>query len=312
MPDGGGGTVLEVQANHKIAMRISRENIVLNSLLSMTKFVVGFIANSSALVNDAINNASDVVSSVIVIVGLHAASKESDTNHQYGHERMECVASILLSGIVMAVGFGLGAEGIRKIATGSYRDLPAPGTLAIFAAVASILVKEFMFLHTRREARKIDSSALMASAWDSQSDVLATTGGLVGIVASRWGFPIADSLAALLIAGFIVKVGIQIFTDGMNKMVDHACPPETVEAISNVVLDQEGVLSLDLLNTRQFSNRAYVDVEISADRDLKLIEAHAIAERVHHAIEYNFPQVKHCMVHVNPYMVPKPSNSDER
>jgi cation diffusion facilitator family transporter len=303
---------MEYQQDQKLALRISQGNIFLNALLSVSKLVAGFVANSSAMINDGINNASDVVSSVIVIIGVTAASKESDTNHQYGHERLECVASILLSGIVMAVGFALGVEGVGKIIKGSYKNLPMPGFWALVAAIASIIIKEIMFLYTRWGAKKLKSSALMASAWDSQSDVLATTGGLIGIVGSRFGFPIADSLAAIVIAGFILKVGIQIFTDGMNKMVDHACPRETVEAITEVVLDQKGVLSLDVLNTRQFSSRSYVDVEISADGELRLVEAHAIAERVHHAIEHNFPEVKHCMVHVNPFKVKNASNSPSK
>ena len=291
---------MEHQPDKKIAMYISRGNIVLNVLLAVSKLIVEAVANSSAMINDGINNASDVVSSIIVIIGISAASKASDKNHQYGHERLECVAAILLSGMVMAVGFGLGVDGVQKIIKGTYKSQPTPGTLALVVAFISIVVKEIMFLYTRWGAKKVNSSVLMASAWDSQSDVLATTGGLIGIAGSILGFPIADSLAAILIAGFILKVGIQIFLDGMNKMVDHACPQEMVDAIKKVVLDQEGVLSLDVLNTRQFGSRAYVDIEISADGNLRLIEAHAIAERVHHAIEHNFLEVKHCMVHVNP------------
>lgn len=303
---------MERQTDRKLAMRISRGNLLLNALLSVSKLIVGVVANSSAMINDGINNASDVVSSIIVIIGVGAASKASDKNHQYGHERLECVASILLSGIVMAVGFGLGVEGIGKIIKGTYKTLPMPGILAMVAAGASIIIKEIMFLYTRWGAKKLKSSALMASAWDSQSDVLATTGGLIGIAGSRFGFPIADSFAAIIIAGFILKVGIQIFMDGMNKMVDQACPQKTVEAITEVVLDQKGVLSLDILNTRQFGSRAYVDVEISADGNLSLVEAHAIAERVHHAIELNFPEVKHCMVHVNPFKKNYTSNSQDK
>jgi len=291
---------MEHQPDKKIAMYISRGNIVLNVLLAVSKLIVGAVANSSAMINDGINNASDVVSSIIVIIGISAASKASDKNHQYGHERLECVAAILLSGMVMAVGFGLGVDGIQKIIRGTYKSQPTPGTMALVVAMISIVVKEIMFLYTRWGAKKVNSSVLMASAWDSQSDVLATTGGLIGIAGSILGFPIADSLAAILIAGFILKVGIQIFLDGMNKMVDHACPQEMVDTIKKVVLDQEGVLSLDVLNTREFGSRAYVDIEISADGYLRLIEAHAIAEKVHHAIERNFPEVKHCMVHVNP------------
>ncbi len=282
-------------------MNISRTNIFMNAFLSLSKLAIGVFAHSNAMINDGINNASDVVGSVIVAVGVSQGAKDSDKHHQYGHERLECVASILVSGIVMALGVGLFFDGIGKIYNGSYQNLPMPGVAAVIAAIASIIIKEIMFLYTRSAAKKTGSSALMASAWDSQSDVLATTGGLIGIVASRLGVPVADSIAAIVIAMFIFKVGLDIFKDGMYKMVDHACPDEEVKKIRKVAEEQTGVMSVDVLQTRMFGSRAYVDVEISAEGTQSLIQAHAIAERVHHAIEINFPQVKHCMVHVNPY-----------
>ncbi len=284
-----------------LALKVSYLNIFSNIVLAISKTIIGIVAHSSALLNDGINNAGDVVSSIIAMIGISAASKESDKDHQYGHERMECVAAILLSGIIMVVGFGLLVDGISTIITGSYHDSPLPGILAVVAAIVSIIIKQCMFLYTRWAGKKTDSSALMASAWDSQSDVLATTGGLIGIVASRLGYPIADSIAAIIISLFIIRVGIDIFRDGIYKMVDHACTEETVEKIRLIILDQEGVKGIDLLRTRRFGSRAYVDVEISAEGSQSLVEAHCIAERVHHAIETSFPQVKHCMVHVNPY-----------
>ena len=286
--------------NHKLAMNISRTNIFMNAFLSISKLAVGFLAHSSAMINDGINNASDVVGSVIVTIGVSVGAKDSDKHHQYGHERLENVASILVSGIVMALGVGLFFDGIGKIFKGTYKGLPMPGILAVVAAIASIIIKEIMFLYTSRAAKKTGSSALMASAWDSQSDVLATSAGLVGIIGSRLGMPVADSVAAIIISLFIFKVGLDVFKDGMDMMVDRACPDEVVQGIRDVIEDQEGVLGVDVLQTRMFGSRAYVDVEIAAEGTQSLVQAHAIAEQVHDAIEENFPQVKHCMVHVNP------------
>lgn len=284
-----------------LALVVSRINIVNNVILAISKIAIGFIARSSALLNDGVNNAGDVISSVIAMIGISAASKESDKDHQYGHERLENVAAILLSGIVMIVGLGLFVDGVKSIIQKSYLNNPEPAFLAVAAAIASIIIKEVMFLYTRRAAKKTGSSALLASSWDSQSDVLATTGGLIGIIGARSGYPIADSIAAIVIALFIFRVGAEIFLDGTNKMVDRACPEETVEQIRAVIIDQTGVKGVDLLQTRMFGSRAFVDVEISADGSQTLVDAHSIAERVHHAIETSFPEVKHCMVHVNPY-----------
>ncbi len=283
-----------------LALRVSRINIFNNIVLAVSKIGIGVVAHSAALLNDGVNNAGDVISSVIASVGIAAAGKDSDAEHQYGHERLESVAAILLSGIIMVVGLGLLVDGISSIIKESYLNRPIPGVLAVIAAIISIVVKEIMFLYTRWAAKKTRSSALLASSWDSQSDVLATTGGLIGIVFARMGYPIADSIAAIIIALFIFRVGVQVFRDGTDQMVDHACEEETVQQIRSVILDQEGVRGLDLLHTRTFGSRCYVDVEISADGLQSLVDAHSIAERVHHAIEKNFPQVKHCMVHVNP------------
>jgi cation diffusion facilitator family transporter len=283
-----------------LALRVSRINIFNNIVLAVSKIGIGVVAHSAALLNDGVNNAGDVISSVIASVGIAAAGKDSDAEHQYGHERLESVAAILLSGIIMVVGLGLLVDGVSSIIKGSYLNRPIPGVLAVIAAIISIVVKEIMFLYTRWAAKKTRSSALLASSRDSQSDVLATTGGLIGIVFARMGYPIADSIAAIIIALFIFRVGVQVFRDGTDQMVDHACEEETVQQIRSVILDQEGVRGLDLLRTRTFGSRCYVDVEISADGLQSLVDAHSIAERVHHAIEKNFPQVKHCMVHVNP------------
>ncbi len=284
-----------------LALVVSRINILNNVVLAISKIAIGFIARSSALLNDGINNAGDVISSVIAMIGISAGAKDSDKNHQYGHERMENVAAILLSGIVMVVGLGLFVDGVKSIIQKSYLNNPEPAFLAVVAAIASIIIKEIMFLYTRKAAKKTGSSALLASSWDSQSDVLATTGGLIGIIGARSGYPIADSIAAIIIALFIFRVGAEIFRDGTNKMVDHACDEETVNQIREVILEQKGVKGVDVLRTRTFGSRAYVDVEISADGSQSLVDAHAIAERVHSAIETSFPEVKHCMVHVNPY-----------
>lgn len=284
-----------------LTLRVSQLNIAINTLLALSKIAIGTLFHSVALFNDGINNAGDVISSVIATVGIAAGSKASDNEHQYGHERLECVAAILLSGIIMVVGIGLFADGLLSIIRGSYLSRPHPGFWALALAVISIIVKQVMVLYSRWAAKKSGSVALLASAWDSQSDVFATGGGLIGIAFARLGYPIADSVAAVIIALFIFRVGLAVFRDGVDKMVDRACDEVMVDAIRCLIIAQEGVKHLDLLRTRTFANRCYVDVEIAADGTQSLIEAHAVAERVHDIIEETFPAVKHCMVHVNPY-----------
>ena len=291
----------ESMDNNQIAMKVSAVSIAINLVLSVLKLIAGIIAHSGAMVSDAIHSASDVGSTLIVIVGVRLSGKQSDQEHPYGHERMECVSSIILSGLLLATGIGIGMNGIENIIKStSGASIAIPGTLALIAAVVSIVVKEWMFWYTRGAAKKINSGALMADAWHHRSDAMSSVGAFVGIFGARMGYPILDPIASVVICLLIGKASIDIFRDAVDKMVDRSCDRQTEESIRRTVLSVEGVKRVDLLQTRLFGSKIYVDLEIAADGTQTLDEAHQIAEHVHHAIEHTFPDVKHCMVHVNP------------
>ena len=292
--------VLYSQSSKKIIMRVSNISIVVNVLLSAIKFVVGVIANSGAMISDALHSVSDVFSTIIVMIGANAAAKDPDQEHPYGHDRMECIAAIVLAIVLFITGIGVGITGVKKIFGGNYGDLAVPGALALVAAVISIVVKEGMFWYTRFYGKKVDSTALLADAWHHRSDALSSVGSFIGILGARLGFPICDPLASVVICLFIVKAAYNICKEALDKMVDKSCDDETERKMSDLIKSQEGVISLDLLMTRMFGSKLYVDVEIGADENTPLRDSHAIAENVHNAIEANFPKVKHCMVHVNP------------
>ena len=283
-----------------VANRVSLFTIIGNVVLSVIKLLAGIIAHSSAMISDAVHSASDVFSTFVVIIGIKLASKKPDKEHPYGHERMECVAAIVLAMVLFITGLGIGLEAVKNIIHGNYGDLQVPGVLALIAAIVSIVSKEAMYWYTRYYAKKIDSSALMADAWHHRSDAFSSIGALIGIGASRLGYPVMDSIASLVIFVFIVKAAFDIFKDAIDKMVDHACDEGTEKQIYDCVMKNENVVGIDLLQTRIFGNRIYVDIEIQADASCTLQEAHYIAEAVHDDIEQNFPKVKHIMVHVNP------------
>lgn len=286
----------------KIAMQVSNTSIGVNMILSVGKLLAGLLAHSSAMISDAIHSASDVFSTLIVIVGIHISSKESDKEHQYGHERFECVASIILATVLALTGLAIGYQGLIKIISGMHGEkLIIPGKLALIAAFVSIIVKEGMYWYTRNAAKKIKSGALMADAWHHRSDALSSIGSLVGIGAAILGFPIFDPIASVAICFCIFKVAYDIYQDAVSKMLDTSCDQETNKKMEAVILAQDGVRGVDLLKTRLFGSKIYVDVEISADATLTLEASHAIAENVHNKIEEEFEDVKHCMVHVNPY-----------
>lgn len=283
------------------AMKVSGISILVNLLLSIFKLIAGIAAHSGAMISDAIHSASDVGSTFIVIIGVHLSAKKSDKEHQYGHERMECVSSIVLAGMLLVTGLGIGITGVRDIVKStSGGTIAIPGTLALIAAVVSIVTKEWMFWYTRGAAKKINSGALMADAWHHRSDALSSIGAFVGIFGARLGYPILDPVASIVICFMIAKAAIDIFRDAIDKMVDHSCDAKTEELMRREILKVPGVRRVDLLRTRLFGSKMYVDIEIAAAGEISLNDAHDIAENVHHTIEDKFKDVKHCMVHVNP------------
>lgn len=287
--------------NEKLALKTSVVTIIFNVILSLFKLIAGVVGNSFAMISDAIHSASDVFSTVIVIIGVKISSRAPDKNHPFGHERFECVAAIVLSVILFATGLGIGYGGINSIITGAYKDFKTPTVLALVAAIVSIAVKEGMFWYTRATAKAINSGALKADAWHHRSDALSSVGSLIGIVGAMCGVLILDSIAAIVICLLILKAAIDIFREAVKKMTDEACDEGTEEEISKFIASCDGVVRLDSLMTRLFGNRIYVIAEIACNGDLSLYEAHVIADRVHDGIEANFPLVKHVTVHVNPY-----------
>ena len=285
----------------QVASRVSGVSIVGNTALSAAKLAAGLLAHSGAMVSDAIHSASDVFSSIIVLIGVRMSGKAADREHPFGHERLECVVAILLAVILLATGLFIGYGGVMEILEAGGGELAAPGALALIAAVVSIAAKEAMFRYTRHWARRVNSGALMADAWHHRSDALSSVGAFVGIAGARLGLPVLDPVASLVICLFIAKAAFDIFRDAVDKMVDHSCDAETEAAIRRRVLDNPAVRRVDLLRTREFGNRIYIDLEIALDGAMPLEDAHQIAEQVHDDVEKSFPLVKHIMIHVNPF-----------
>ena len=282
----------------KTAVRVSTVSIISNIILSLLKLIAGIVGRSMAMLSDAIHSLSDVFGSIIVIIGVKMSKKEEDRDHQYGHDRMECLASLALGAILFLTGTLLIYEGIKKISVGE--DISTPGTIALIAAIVSIVAKEGMYWYTKIAADKIHSDALRAEAWHHRSDALSSIGSLIGVAGAMLGVKILDPVMAGIIGLVIIKVSYDIVKEAVDKMVDKACDDETVRAMEELVLNVEGVEGLDLIKTRMFGTKMYVDIEISADGDLLLKQSHEIAEAVHDNIEKQFADVKHCTVHVNP------------
>jgi len=284
----------------KMINHLSTVGILGNVILTAFKLLAGIIGHSGAMISDAVHSLSDVFATFIAFLGVKLSKKSADSEHPYGHDRLECVASMVLAAILLATGIGIGMSGVKTIIAGDYSHLQAPGTIALVAAIVSILTKEGMFWYTRHYAKILDSAAFMADAWHHRSDALSSIGAFVGIFGARLGYPILDPVASIVICFMIAKAAIDIFRDAIDKMVDHSCDAKTEESMRREILKVPGVRRVDLLRTRLFGSKMYVDIEIAAAGEISLNDAHDIAENVHHTIEDKFKDVKHCMVHVNP------------
>lgn len=283
----------------KTAVKVSTVSIILNIALSLLKLVAGIFGKSMAMLSDAVHSLSDVFGSIIVIIGVKISKKKEDSDHQYGHDRMECLASLALGAILFMTGVLLIYEGIKKIVSGA--SISTPGQIALIAAIVSILVKEGMYWYTKINANRINSDALKAEAWHHRSDALSSIGSLIGVAGAMLGLKILDPIMACIIGIVIIKVSYDIAKESIDKMVDKACDDDTVESLKKEVEKVQGVEHLDMLKTRMFGTKIYVEIEISVDGNMILKDAHDIAEQVHDNIEKNFENVKHCTVHVNPY-----------
>lgn len=283
-----------------VIRRLSLVGIVGNIILSAFKLFAGIWGHSGAMVSDAVHSLSDVFATFIAFLGVRISKKSADQAHPYGHERMECVASLILGVILLATGLGIGQAGLRNVLAGNYETLAVPGVIALVAAVVSIVVKESMYWYTRHYAVLLNSSAFMADAWHHRSDAFSSIGSLVGIAGAMLGFPVLDAVASVVICLFILKVAYDILRDALRKMLDTSCGAVYEQELRDFISAQSDVVRVDLLHTRMFGNKVYIDLEIAVDGDKSLRDAHAVAEVVHNNVENRFPNTKHIMIHVNP------------
>ncbi len=284
----------------KIIRRLSAVGIAGNILLVAFKLYAGIAGHSDAMVSDAIHSLSDVFATALAYIGVRISRKAPDSAHPYGHDRFECLASLSLGLILAGTGIVIGMGGVKTILSGNDSALAAPSLIALIAAVVSIIVKEAMFRYTMYYAKKLHSSAFIADAWHHRSDALSSVGSLVGIGGAMLGYPVLDSVACVIICLCILKVAYDILRDAVEKLLDTSCGSGYETELSEFIASQPGVDCLDVLHSRKFGNRIYIDAEISVDGSLSLSDAHEIAEQVHDAVEKAYPDIKHIMIHENP------------
>ena len=284
--------------DYKLGTKVSVITMIINIILSILKLIAGIIGRSSAMIADSVHSASDVFTTVIVIVGLKISSKKADREHPYGHERLESISAKLISEALILVGLAIGYKSALNIYSG---NLVVPGRIALFAALLSVVVKEWMYWYTIITARKIRSISMEGDAWHHRSDAFSSIGTFIGILGARFGYTFLDPLAGIIVSLLIIKVGIDLYKRAVKELIDSSADDEVINKIKNNVLSISRVKEIKNLKTRIFGNKIYVDIEVYVNEELSVREGHDIAELVENTIENEIDTVKHCMVHIEPF-----------
>ncbi len=287
----------------KIIKKNTLFTMFINSILAVGKMLAGIFGNSAVLISDAVNSIGDIATNIVVYISAIFSRKESDSDHPYGHEKIDSIISIILGFAIIVTAYQVGKAAVIKLydffANGV--AITSPAWYALVVAALTIVVKEYLFRKTKKDAKKSKSGALMAQAWDHRSDSISSFGAMIGISGVLLGFGFMDPIASIVIGLFILRMGIKIVLSGVSQVVDKSADEQTEEKIKTIILQHKEIRSIDELKTRMFGLKVYVDLEIGMDYSYTLEKAHDIAEIIHEEIENQVPDVLHCMIHINPY-----------
>ena len=277
---------------------------VVNVVLLLFKFVAGIVGHSAAMVADAVHSLSDFITDVIVLVFVHISSKPKDKSHDYGHGKYETLAMTLIGVALLIVAIGIIYSGAMKIiAWMNGEQLEAPGTLALWAALLSVLLKEGVYQYSMVKARQLNSQVVEANAWHHRSDALSSVGTAIGIggaifLGQRW--TVLDPIASLVVGAFIVKVAVDLLHRGIDDLMEHSLPEDVEEEILRIVGELKGVVDPHDLRTRKIGNRYAIELHILMDGDITLHEAHNKASEVEDLLRARYGEDTHVAVHVEP------------
>lgn len=278
---------------------------VVNVLLLVLKFVAGVLGHSSAMVADAVHSLSDFLTDIVVLVFVTISGKPNDKKHEYGHGKFETLAMTIIGFVLVIVAVGIISKGVVKIDDFfEGQELEAPGMLALWAAVISIVSKEAVYRYSIVKARKLQSQALEANAWHHRSDALSSIGTLVGVggaifLGQKW--VILDPIASVVVGVFIGKVAFELLRDGIGDLTDKALPESVEQEILNMVSELDNVGNPHNLKTRRIGNHYAIELHVKMDGDISLREAHDKATEIENLLRSKYGKETHVAVHVEPF-----------
>ena len=292
-----GATEMDQQKydNLKLGERGAIISIIAYIVLSIIKLVVGYTADSAALRADGLNNTTDIIASIAVLIGLRISRRPADDNHKYGHWKSETIASMVASFIMMAVGLQVLIDTVSTLFEGKQES---PDIVAAYVGIGSAVVMYFVYRYNRNLSRKINSKAVMAAAKDNLSDAWVSIGTTIGIIGSQFGMPWLDIVTAIVVGFLICKTAWDIFSEASHELSD-GFDEQKLKMYEDVIFDLEGVKGIKSIKGRNYGNNEVVDVVILVNSQLNVHQAHDIATKVEDTLteEYGVYDIH---VHVEP------------
>ncbi|MDD1631451.1 MAG: cation diffusion facilitator family transporter, partial [Methylococcaceae bacterium] len=290
--------ILDTTRIGKLKARASYVGAAVNVFQTLIKIGFGILGQSAALIADGIHSLSDLLSDLLVIIAVRLGSREADYEHPYGHRRFETIATVILGVSLIAIGGAIAWSVMNRMAHPEH--LPVPNVLGLGIAAVSILVNEWLYHYTKRIARQTRSKLLLANAWHQRSDAITSVVVLFGIGAVMLGYPLADAIAAIVVALMVAKIGLNLALESIKELVDTSLPPKLVAEIRTTIMGIDGVEGIHLLRTRQMGEDALIDAHIVVDPRITVSEGHSIGDTVRDELISRFDDVMDVLVHVDP------------
>ena len=287
----------EMEQARKLKARASYVGAAINVSQTALKIGFGVLWQSSALIADGVHSLSDLLSDFLVIVAVRLGSREADHQHPYGHRRFETIATVILGLSLLVIGGGIAWSVMKRMEQPEH--LATPNVMSLGVVMVSILVNEWLYHYTKRIAKVTRSKLLLANAWHQRSDAISSVVVLFGIGAVLFGYPLADAIAAIVVALMVVKIGANLIMQGIKELVDTALPPRKLSEIRAVILAIEGVEGIHLLRSRQMGEDALIDAHIIVDPRITVSEGHSISDTVRDELISRFDDVMDVLVHVD-------------
>lgn len=286
------------QTRYKTAIRVTVVNASVNTLLALFKIIVGYFGHSQALIADGVHSFSDLITDALVLVGARMGEQLPDKEHPYGHRRIETIAAIIISIVLIGVAVGIAYDTIHHIVGKKY--VLKPDIYVVIIAVVSILANEGLFRYTLHQGNKVSSDLLRTNAWHNRSDALVSLIVLASVIGTMLGITYLDSIGALVIAVLILKMSLKLIWKGVQELIDTGVDEKTLHSITQAILNIPGVTAIHQLRTRSHGGLVFVDVHIQVSPNISVSEGHYISEKVHIYLIDNFTTIADVTVHIDP------------